>query len=50
MEENTKPLASVYEFTNERDANRFAKAQHGPVNVHVERIARGRWFVDISSK
>ncbi|AVJ49800.1 hypothetical protein PBI_LUCKY3_53 [Microbacterium phage Lucky3] len=45
-----KPLAQTYEFTNERDAVRFAKAQGGPIHIHIERISRGRWFVDISSK
>lgn len=48
--ENLKPLAQTYEFTNERDAVRFAKAHGGSVNIHIERISRGRWFVDISSK
>lgn len=50
MTENEKPLAQTYEFTNERDARNFAKAQGGPIHIHIERIGRGRWFVDISAK
>lgn len=50
MENNDKPLAITREFTNERDANKFAASHGGPVHIHVERISRGRWFVDISAK
>jgi hypothetical protein len=38
------------EFTNEKDAKAFARSQGGPVNIHIEKVARGRWIVDISSK
>ena len=46
-----KPLAQTYEFTNERDAVRFARSRdRASIHIHVERISRGRWLVDISSK
>ena len=41
---------SKYNFTNERDAVRFAKAQGGPIEVDVARIARGHWVVTITTK
>lgn len=48
--QNLKTPAQTFEFSNERDAVRFAKAHHGPINIKIERVARGRWLVEISDK
>ena len=47
--ENTNET-TVFHFTNGRDAERFARAQGGPITIDIEHAARGDWTVTISPK
>lgn len=41
---------TVLTFTNERDAVLAARVQGGPVDVEVDRVARGHWTVTITPR
>jgi len=42
-------MATMREFTNEKDARKFARSQGGPVVTTVEKLGRGRWVVDVAA-
>lgn len=42
-------FATVHEFTNEKDARKFARSQGGDVVTTIEKMGRGRWMVDVAA-
>lgn len=39
-----------YTFSNQRDAERFARAQGGPILININHSGRGVWIVTIIAK
>lgn len=40
----------TYLFSNQRDAERFARAQGGPVLIEIAHLERGVWAVTVTSR
>lgn len=48
--EHSNANPSTYVFSNQREAERFARAQGGPILIDIAHAGRGAWIVTITAK